>query len=129
MSKSYHVNQQGGCDVQVGSSGRLLANKVCSDYGKLRSDLQRHIIKLGKTKASRQRYEGKTCGKTSTESIGTLLHCRRTPEDEIIDTLAHIAEGNRISSLVRTKGHTEDTIIYSVKELLKTVVPPLPNDT
>jgi transposase-like protein len=102
----------------------------CSpDAGKLQSDLKRHIIKFDKTKASRQRYECKTCGKTFTETKGTLLYRRRTPEDEIIDTLAHIAEGNRISSLVRTKGHTEDTIIDSVKEQLKTVVPPLPNNT
>jgi hypothetical protein len=32
-------------------------------------------------------------------------------EDEISDTLALIAEGTRISSLVRTTGNKEDTII------------------
>ncbi|HEY58497.1 MAG TPA: hypothetical protein G4O04_08195, partial [Anaerolineae bacterium] len=35
----------------------------------------------------------------------------RTPEEEIIETLAFIAEGVRISSLARVKGHKEDTIL------------------
>ena len=96
--------------------GDFCPNEVCPDYGKLQSDRQDKIIKFGKTKAGRQRYECKTCGKTFTETKGTLFYRRRTPEDEIIDTLAHIAEGNRISSLVRTKGHTEDTIIDWIRE-------------
>ncbi len=99
--------------VQVGD---FCPNGVCPDYGKLQSDRQHNIIKFGKTKAGRQRYKCKTCGKTFTETKGTLFYRRRTPEDEIIDTLAHIAEGNRISSLVRTKGHKEDTIIDWIRE-------------
>ena len=96
--------------------GDFCANEVCPDYGKLQSDRQGKIIKFGKTKAGRQRYECKTCGQTFTETKGTLFYRRRTPEDEIIDTLAHIAEGNRISSLVRTKGHKQDTIIDWIRE-------------
>ena len=96
--------------------GDFCPNKVCTDYGKLESERQGKIIKFGKTKAGRQRYECKTCGKTFTETKGTLFYRRRTPEAEIIDTLAHIAEGNRISSLVRTKGHKEDTIIDWIRE-------------
>ena len=99
--------------VQVGD---FCPNEVCPDYGKLQSDRQDKIIKFGKTQAGRQRYKCKTCGKTFTETKGTLFYRRRTPEDEIIDTLAHIAEGNRISSLVRTKGHKEDTIIDWIQE-------------
>ena len=90
--------------------GDFCPNKVCPDYGRLQGAQQRHIIKFGKTKAGRQRYKCQRCGKTFTETKGTLFYRRRTPEDEIIDTLAHIAEGNRISSLVRTGGHKEDTI-------------------
>ncbi len=96
--------------------GDFCPNEVCPDYSKLQSDRQGKIIKFGKTKAGRQRYECKTCGKTFTETKGTLFYRRRTPEAEIIDTLAHIAEGNRISSLVRTKGHKEDTIIDWIRE-------------
>jgi transposase-like protein len=96
--------------------GDFCPNEACPDYGKLESERQGKIIKFGKTKAGRQRYECKTCGQTFTETKGTLFYRRRTPEDEIIDTLAHIAEGNRISSLVRTKGHKEDTIIDWIRE-------------
>ena len=53
---------------------------------------------------------------TFTETKGTIFYRRRTPEDEIIDTLALIAEGSRISSLARTKGHKEDTIIDWIRE-------------
>ena len=96
--------------------GDFCPNEACPDYGRLQSDQQRHIIKFGTTEAGRQRYKCHTCGKTFTETKGTLFYRRRTPEDEIIDTLAHIAEGNRISSLVRTQGHKEDTIIDWIRE-------------
>jgi len=96
--------------------GDFCPNKNCPDYGKLQNDQPPHIIKFGRTKKGRQRYKCKSCGKTFTETKGTLFYRRRTPEDEIIDTLAHIAEGNRISSLVRTKGHKEDTIIDWIRE-------------
>lgn len=90
--------------------GDFCPNEVCPDYGKLQSDQKDNIIKFGTTKRGRQRYKCKSCGKTFTETKGTLFYRRRTSEAEIIETLAHIAEGNRISSLVRTTGHKEDTI-------------------
>lgn len=96
--------------------GDFCPNEVCPDYGKLQSDQKHNIIKFGTTKTGRQRYKCKSCGKTFTETKGTLFYRRRTPETEIIDTLAHIAEGNRISSLVRTKGHKEDTIGDWIRE-------------
>jgi transposase-like protein len=96
--------------------GDFCPNEICSDYGKLQSGEQHNINKFGKTKAGRQRYLCKTCGATFTETKGTLFYRRRTPEGEIIDTLALIAEGNRISSLVRATGHKEDTIIDWVRE-------------
>jgi transposase-like protein len=96
--------------------GDFCPNEVCPDYGKLQSDQRQNIIRFGKTRAGRQRYRCKTCGQTFTETKGTLFYRRRTPESEIIDTLAHIAEGNRISSLERVKGHKEDTIIDWIRE-------------
>ena len=96
--------------------GDFCPNEACPDYGKLESERQGKIIKFGKTKAGRQRYECKTCGKTFTETKGTLFYRRRTPEDEIMDTLANADEGGRISSLARTKGHKEDTIIDWIRE-------------
>ena len=91
--------------------GYFCPNPSCPDYGKLQSDQQRNIKKAGKTKGGRQRYQCKTCKKTFTETKGTIFYRRRTPEEEIIETLALIAEGVRISSLARTKGHKEDTIL------------------
>jgi transposase-like protein len=96
--------------------GDFCPDKACADYGKRQSDQQHNIVRYGKTKAGRQRYKCKTCGATFTETKGTIFYRRRTPEDELIDTLALIAEGNRISSLVRAKGHKEDTIIDWIRE-------------
>jgi transposase-like protein len=91
--------------------GDYCPNEICPDYGRSQGKKQRNIIKFGKTKAGRQRYRCNTCKATFTETKGTIFYRRRTDEDEIIDTLAHIAEGDRISSLARIKGHKEDTII------------------
>ena len=91
--------------------GDFCPNESCPDYGKLQSDQQRNIKKAGKTKQGRQRYQCKTCKQTFTETKGTIFYRRRTPEEEIIETLAFIAEGVRISSLARVKGHKEDTIL------------------
>lgn len=91
--------------------GDFCPNKACVDYGKLQSEQQQNIIRFGKAKAGRQRYKCKRCGKTFTETKGTIFYRRRTPAEEIIETLAFVAEGSRISSLVRVKGHKEDTIL------------------
>ena len=96
--------------------GDFCPSETCPDYGKRQSDQQHNIIKYGKTKIGRQRYKCNTCGATFTETKETIFYRRRTPEDEIIETLALIAEGNRISSLGRAKGHKEDTIIDWVRE-------------
>jgi transposase-like protein len=91
-------------------------NEICPDYGKVQGGQQHNIIKFGKTNAGRQRYKCKSCKDTFTETKGTIFYRRHTAEDEIIDTLALIAEGNRISSLARAKGHKEETIIDWIGE-------------
>jgi transposase-like protein len=63
-----------------------------------------------------QRYQCKTCKRTFTETTGTILYRKRTPEHEILETLALLAEGSRISSLSRAKGHKEDTILAWLRE-------------
>jgi len=91
--------------------GDFCPNEMCSDYGKRQSERQKNIVKFGKSKAGHQRYKCNTCGSTFTETKGTIFYRRRTPKDEIIETLAFLAEGSRISSLSRVKGHKEDTIL------------------
>jgi transposase-like protein len=87
----------------------------CRDYGKEQSDQQHNIKKAGKTKQGKQRYQCKTCKHTFVETKGTILYRRRTPEKEILETLAFLADGVRASSLARVKGHKEDTILAWLK--------------
>ena len=96
--------------------GDFCPNESCQEYGKIQNDKQKNIIKFGRTKAGRQRYRCNSCGQTFTETKGTIFYRRRTAEQEIMDTLALIAEGSRISSLVRAKGHKEETIIDWIRE-------------
>lgn len=91
--------------------GDFCPNEVCADYGKRQNKGQKNIVKCGTTKAGRQRYKCNICSRTFTETKGTIFYRRRTPADEIIETLAFLAEGSRISSLRRVKGYKEDTIL------------------
>jgi transposase-like protein len=94
-------------------SGEFCPNEACTEYGKLQEG---QIRKAGKTKKGVQRYECKKCGQTFTETKGTIFYRKRTPEHEILETLALLAEGSRISSLSRVKGHKEDTILSWLRE-------------
>jgi transposase-like protein len=97
--------------MEFAQVGDFCPNEICPEYGRIQSDQQRNIKKAGKTKKGRQRYQCKTCGQTFVETKGTIFYRRRTAEEEILETLAFIAEGVRISSLARVKGHKEDTIL------------------
>jgi transposase-like protein len=103
--------------AQFAKPGDFCPNKECPDYQKLQDALSlRNIIKAGKTKAGVQRYECKTCQRTFTETTGTLFYRKRTSADQILETLALVAEGNRLSSLTRVKGTKEDTILVWLRE-------------
>jgi transposase-like protein len=102
---------------QVAQPGDFCPNEGCVDYGRLANgQTASHLRKLGKTTRGVQRYQGKTCGQTFTATSGTLFYRKRTPEKEILETLALLAEGSRISSLTRTKGFKEDTILAWLRE-------------
>ena len=96
--------------------GDFCPNKSCDDYGKVQSASQHNIIRFGKTPQGHQRYRCKTCKRTFVETKGTLFYRRRTSADEILEVLALLAEGDRISSLARVKGHKEDTILEWLQE-------------
>lgn len=92
-------------------------NEACPDYGKVQDgQTQCNIRKFGKTKSGVQRYQCKGCGQTFTQTKGTIFYRKRTPEHELLETLALLAEGNRISSLSRVKGFKEDTILEWLRE-------------
>ena len=92
-------------------------NAACPDYGKLQAGQSKsNLKKIGKTQRGVQRYQCKTCGKTFTETKGTLFYRKHAEEDEILEVLALLAEGNRISTLTRVKGIKEDTILSWLRE-------------
>jgi transposase-like protein len=101
---------------QFAKPGEFCPNEACSDCGKLQGSQHQNLQKYGKTRRGVQRYRCKTCGKTFTETKGTIFYGKRTSEREILETLALLAEGNRISSLSRVKGHKEDTILAWLRQ-------------
>jgi transposase-like protein len=97
-------------------SGDFCPKEACPDYGRLQDGQQQNIKKTGKTRKGVQRYQCKTCNLTFTETTGTIFFRKRTPQHEVLETLALLAEGSRISSLSRAKGHKEDTILAWLRE-------------
>jgi transposase-like protein len=102
--------------AKLAKPGDFCPNEGCSDYEKLQSADQHNIIKAGKTKAGVQRHECTTCHRTFTATKGTLFYGKHTSAETILETLAFLAEGNRISSLSRVKGIKEDTILSWLRE-------------
>lgn len=100
--------------------GDFCPNEACKDYGKLQEGQRpKNIHKFGKTRRGIQRYRCTTCGRTFTETTGTIFYYKHVPEGEILETLALLAEGSRISSLSRAKGHKEDTILSWLRQAAK----------
>jgi transposase-like protein len=93
--------------------GSFCTKANCPDYGKVDSG---NIIRYGKSSEGRQRFQCKTCRKTFNERNGTLFYNRKTQETDILECLALLAEGVRISSISRAKGIKEDTILAFLRE-------------
>jgi transposase-like protein len=97
--------------------GDFCSNPVCAGYGKRQdSENQTNIRKFGKTQRGVQRYQCRTCQQTFTETTGTIFYGKHTSEHEILEILAWIAEGSRISSLSRVKGFKEDAILSWLRQ-------------
>ena len=102
---------------ELSQVGEFCPNPDCPDYGKLQRDqTKKNIKKSGKSQAGHQRFYCHTCKKTFTETKGTIFYRKRSSETEILEALALIAEGSRISSVSRVKGHKEDTLITWLRE-------------
>jgi transposase-like protein len=97
--------------------GDFCPNQACLEYGKLQSEQAKpNLKKIGKTPRGVQRYQCKTCGKTFTETTGTIFFHKHTQPSVILEVLALLAEGARISTLTRVKGIKEDTILSWLRE-------------
>jgi transposase-like protein len=102
---------------QFAQVGDYCPNESCPDYGKLQEEnQQQNIRKFGKTKNGTQRYQCRSCQKTFTATKGTIFYRRQTSMKEILEAIAMIAEGMRISSVSRVKGYKEETISDWLKE-------------
>ncbi len=88
--------------------GQFCPNEACELYGEIEAA---QVIRFGKTKNGTQRYRCKCCGQTFTETHGTVFYRRQATRETILETLALLAEGVRISSISRAKGIKEDTIL------------------
>lgn len=71
---------------------------------------------MEKTKRGIQRYQCCTCQCTFTATTETVFYGKHASDEEILETLALLAEGSRISSLSRVKGHKEDTILFWLRD-------------
>lgn len=98
---------------QIASVGDFCPNPDCAQYGDVEG---KTIISYGKTRDGRQRFQCKACKKTFNERKGTLFYNRKTDEKVILECLALLAEGTRISSISRVKGIKEDTILSFLRQ-------------
>lgn len=97
----------------LASAGTFCPNEKCHRYAEVEAG---NIIKFGRSKRGVQRYQCKSCRTTFTATRGTLFYRKHTPVEDILETLALLAEGARISSLSRAKGFKEDTILSWLRE-------------
>lgn len=95
------------------SAGSFCPEKGCQHYAEVGAG---NLIKFGRSRQGVQRYRCKSCATTFTATRGTLFYRKRTPLKDILETLALLAEGVRISSLSRAKGFKEDTILSWLRE-------------
>lgn len=100
-------------EKRLASAGTFCPNKECRHYVKVDEG---NIIKFGKSKQGVQRYQCKSCTTTFSATRGTLFYRKHAPVKDILETLALLAEGVRISSLSRAKGFKEDTILRWLRE-------------
>lgn len=93
--------------------GQFCPKAACSAYGKVGA---RNIVHYGKSRQGQQRFQCKTCRVTFNAHTGTLFYGRKRSEAEILECWALLAEGVRITSISRTKGIKEDTILGWLRE-------------
>jgi transposase-like protein len=93
--------------------GECCPNESCEGYGEVKDA---PIIRFGHTKKGTQRFRCQICGKVFSETTGTLFHHKHTPRKDILEVLALLAEGVRISSITRAKGFKEDTVLGWLRE-------------
>jgi len=82
----------------LAQAGQFCPNEACAFYGQVEAA---QIIRFGKTRNGKQRYRCKGCGRTFTETLGTVFYRRQAARERILETLALLAEGVRITQALR----------------------------
>ena len=106
------ILQSAPIDKKFAQVGEVCPNSECAYAGRRDG----RIVKFGQSRQGRQRYRCQHCGKCFCERTGTIFYGKRKPEEMILETLSLLSEGARISSIARTKGIKEDTILQWARE-------------
>lgn len=93
--------------------GEFCPNGSCEGYGDVKGA---QIIRFGRTRKGTQRFRCQRCGRVFSQTTGTLFHNKHTPRKDILEVLALLADGVRISSITRAKGFKEDTVLGWLRE-------------
>ena len=86
---------------ELAQVGTYCPNGACEKYQQVGAG---NIIRYGKTRQGQQRFQCKACQRTFNQQVGTIFYRRRTDTKDIVEALAMLAEGMRISSVARVKG-------------------------
>jgi transposase-like protein len=93
---------------ELAQVGTYCPNEACEKYQQVGAG---NIIRYGKTRQGQQRFQCKVCQRTFNQQAGTIFYRRRTDTKDIVEALAMLAEGMRISSVARVKGVKADTVL------------------
>ena len=98
---------------KLAQAGTFCPNKDCEQYGKMSVG---NIVKYGKSRQGRQRYQCRVCKKVFNEQKGTFFYKKRTSAKDIVESLAMVAEGMGIRATARVKGIKHDTLSAWLRE-------------
>jgi transposase-like protein len=97
----------------LAQSGTFCPNVECRCYQQVGKG---NIIGYGHSRQGRQRYQCTVCKRVFNEQVGTLFYRKQTPEKDIIESLAMLAEGMGLRATARVKGVKPDTISAWLRE-------------
>jgi transposase-like protein len=98
---------------QLAEVGTFCPYEDCPEYRQVDHG---NVIGYGKSRQGQQRYQCKICRRTFNAHSGTVFYGRKHSEADILECLALLAEGVRISSISRTKGIKEDTLLAWLRQ-------------
>jgi len=108
--------------LEMITANKFCDNRQCPDHGQPDKD---SIISFGHSPNGVQRHRCKTCGVTFTDTKGTIFYRCHTPQKDILEALAMLAERMSqgipprpqiLAAVARVKGVKEDTVSSWLKK-------------